>query len=897
MNTPTSPQSGNITITYTVLDANSDPVNVEPYYSTNDGSTWNLATSAGGDGLTDLSSSPSGTEHTFIWASNTDLPNTSTSVLFSFSVVESPGNPGSYGVGGQSGAFTVDNTAPPSLQIAVIPPSGEPTGDLPLTGQVESALGGTSGQPNQATIAVINNLDLWLPISVTTGTQNVSASSNTVSGFLYNNLGIIYPNGTVSFTMDFTTPGNGVLAQQGSATADTPYESAFLLNALEVILSSADLPAPYKMLTLVGEPSIGSLVTLVNTLESSQAPMGLQKAIALFESPPTNPISMGIDEVEAGDDLLQVFTDSAQRTQLATELVQALGLSSVTTVAANIESYALDNGLPSLLLMLTNAVDDLGNELETLYQNLTGNPTSGDVLFTAVPENIAAPSAIINSTNSATISWGAFTPSDGESVVSYTVSYDANGFLWADSKQTTGTSLPLTGLSSLVNYDAWVVANGNDGGEWALGWCGFNTGGTTPLSQLVVSVPSQTITAGTPFTLTVAIQNQYGNTLTTDDSDVTIALNPDPTLYGTTTVQAINGIATFSDLYIDLSGIYSFVATDATDGISTTTPSALTTVTPATPDQLVFVQQPTNTMAGNEINPVVTVDIEDQYGNVLTSDDSALSLAIASGPTGGLFTHSSVTTVDAVDGVATFENLTLDTAGTYILAASDATDGFNNINSSSFNITSTAASKLVFIQQPTNTIAGNVISPALTVAVEDQYGNIVTTNDSYVTLALGNNSPCGQRFNGVLTVQVNDGVATFSNLSLTKAGTYILKATDGKLASATSSSFQIFPAAAVRMVFIQAPLIDVTGKKFGVEVELLDKYGNMATNDASSVTLSLGPGLYPKSALLSGTLTANVVNGIAAFHNLSINDIGFYTLLATDSNGSLFAAEVPILVV
>ena len=38
---------------------------------------------AGGDGLTDLSSSPSGTEHTFIWASNTDLPNTSTSVLFS----------------------------------------------------------------------------------------------------------------------------------------------------------------------------------------------------------------------------------------------------------------------------------------------------------------------------------------------------------------------------------------------------------------------------------------------------------------------------------------------------------------------------------------------------------------------------------------------------------------------------------------------------------------------------------------------------------------------------------------------------------------------------------------------------------------------------------------------
>ena len=48
-----------------------------------------------------------------------------------------------------------------------------------------------------------------------------------------------------------------------------------------------------------------------------------------------------------------------------------------------------------------------------------------------------------------------------------------------------------------------------------------------------------------------------------------------------------------------------------------------------------------------------------------------------------------------------------------------------------------AASKLAFTAQPSNTTAGANISPAITVAVEDASGNVITTdNATQVTLAI-----------------------------------------------------------------------------------------------------------------------------------------------------------------
>jgi hypothetical protein len=111
--------------------------------------------------------------------------------------------------------------------------------------------------------------------------------------------------------------------------------------------------------------------------------------------------------------------------------------------------------------------------------------------------------------------------------------------------------------------------------------------------------------------------------------------------------------------------------------------------------------------------------------------------------------------------------------------------------SSTFNIIG-PATKLVFIQQPTTTAARSTITPAITVAVEDASGNIVTTSSASITIAIGTNPPGNGTLSGTKTVNASSGIATFSNLSINKTGTgYTLTVTSTGLTGATSITFNI----------------------------------------------------------------------------------------------------------
>ena len=101
--------------------------------------------------------------------------------------------------------------------------------------------------------------------------------------------------------------------------------------------------------------------------------------------------------------------------------------------------------------------------------------------------------------------------------------------------------------------------------------------------------------------------------------------------------------------------------------------------------------------------------------------------------------------------------------------------------------------KLAFVQGPSNTSAGSVITPAVKVAVEDASGNIETSdNITQVSLAIGTN-PGGGTLSGGSAVTVASGVATFSGLSIDTAGTgYTLTASSTPTyTSATSATFDI----------------------------------------------------------------------------------------------------------
>src|SRR5207244_9656254 len=104
-----------------------------------------------------------------------------------------------------------------------------------------------------------------------------------------------------------------------------------------------------------------------------------------------------------------------------------------------------------------------------------------------------------------------------------------------------------------------------------------------------------------------------------------------------------------------------------------------------------------------------------------------------------------------------------------------------------------AATRLGFTVHPSNARTGAVTSPAVQVAIQDAFGNAVATATNLVTAALGNN-PGGGTLSGTTTASPINGRATFSDLSVDKAGTgYTLAASATGLTDATRIAFNISP--------------------------------------------------------------------------------------------------------
>ena len=225
-------------------------------------------------------------------------------------------------------------------------------------------------------------------------------------------------------------------------------------------------------------------------------------------------------------------------------------------------------------------------------------------------------------------------------------------------------------------------------------------------------------------------------------------------------------------------------------------------------------------------------------------------------------------------------------AGTYtILAVYSGTGNFSGSSDASHTLTVRpgAAYQVVFGQGPTAAVAGAAISPAVTVQVEDQYGNVVTTDTLTVTLTLSSGT-----FEGgstTVTAAASSGVATFSGLKIDVTGNYTLTATDGTLvASGPGNSFKISPAAPSQLVIHTPPSATArAGQPFATQPVIYeeDRFGNLETGDSQSVvTVALNSG----TRSLQGTSTATVVKGVARFTNLADSIAETITLRFTSGN-------------
>lgn len=104
-------------------------------------------------------------------------------------------------------------------------------------------------------------------------------------------------------------------------------------------------------------------------------------------------------------------------------------------------------------------------------------------------------------------------------------------------------------------------------------------------------------------------------------------------------------------------------------------------------------------------------------------------------------------------------------------------------------ITPGAATKLAFGQQPTAVVRPASITPAVTVLVQDAFGNTVTSSTASVTMALTTGP--GVLTGGGATAAVA-GIATFSGLQFSLAGAGdILTASSAGLTSIASNAFNV----------------------------------------------------------------------------------------------------------
>jgi hypothetical protein len=289
---------------------------------------------------------------------------------------------------------------------------------------------------------------------------------------------------------------------------------------------------------------------------------------------------------------------------------------------------------------------------------------------------------------------------------------------------------------------------------------------------------------------------------------------------------------------------------------------------------LVFIVPPSTAFAGRTMSPPVQVVAQDDAGSTVASFNGTITVALGMNPSGGTLTGT--TAVTAVNGVATFANLSIDRVGSgYTLQAAAA--GLPNATSTAFDITA----RLAFLVQPSTAIAAGRFSPPVQIVAQDDAGTTVSSFNGAITVALGTN-PSGGTLSGTTAVIAVNGVATLPDLSIDRVGSsYTLRATATGLTSVISTAFNITavlvftvqPSTTLPMFTIQPP----------VQVAVRDARGNPITSFAGPVTIAIGnnAGLLMKGTL-SGTQTVTAVNGVAGFSDLSIDQVGSgYTLRAT----------------
>ena len=297
----------------------------------------------------------------------------------------------------------------------------------------------------------------------------------------------------------------------------------------------------------------------------------------------------------------------------------------------------------------------------------------------------------------------------------------------------------------------------------------------------------------TPLILVQAL-NSTGQFMPTFSGPVTLTLTPqqncNATLNAPITVNAVNGIASFSSIVLGGSGTYcTFNASSGTITSSQSNPFVLWDAG----YHLAFTTQPGDGQPGIQLSPTPVVSLLDGANNLVPINGGIVTFALkANTGTGTVVIASNTVTAYLRNGIAQVPLIFNGEGSGYVLTATSS-DNVPSAESDSFAILQ-PATHLGFATQPSNSISGQPLVPQPRIIALNDDNTINTLYNGQVKLTLDPTSgdPAAIVSGGDLISFVN-GVAQFTNVSIDRSSptAYVLNAVDpiGGLSSAHSDPF------------------------------------------------------------------------------------------------------------
>ena len=340
-----------------------------------------------------------------------------------------------------------------------------------------------------------------------------------------------------------------------------------------------------------------------------------------------------------------------------------------------------------------------------------------------------------------------------------------------------------------------------EGTDWSV-----NIVANTVSYYAITPTGMDTIAAGDSLAYTITAYDQYGNTVSNNDSvslsavgSLTAGFNPGPYQFAGSDTVAFR---------VSDSGLGSFtVRADNIDTPSLSVQSDLITINAAPADTIIKVTSDTTGItAGSSIT--LLAQITDAFSNVVGNDSVRFIVHSGNGNFSGF--DSIGVTSESIAGLASATFTTGDTVGTNIVTALRVDDRADSVQ---FSVITTFGRVSYYTLSPTGgstIVAGDNLS--YTLIARDQYGNRVANSDSVTLTAVGSAtagfSPDPYLFNNTdsLTFRVSD--------SLTGSFTTRAENIDNPAITGSSGLITVQPGDAASIVILSsADSINVGGER------------------------------------------------------------------------------------